>query len=104
MEGGTGGMVSPRIRFGGWGEGGCLGDSNGSGNFQWLLVVGAIAVAVAALAFLHCNLTISSQNCFGVCGRVVCFCDLSKVVVLHTHTHTLELTKKITKNKNILAW
>jgi len=22
----------------------------------------------------------------------------------HTHTHTLELTKKITKNKNILAW
>lgn len=28
------------------------------------------AVAVAAFAFLRCNLTISSQNCFGVCGHV----------------------------------
>lgn len=60
------------------------------------------AVAVAAFAFLRCNLTISSQNCFGVCGHVrlwhaapspppqlslclsmcVCVCDLSKVVDL----------------------
>lgn len=84
------------------GQGGCKG---GGGMVGWLhggLVAWLClpAVAVAAFAFLRCNLTISSQNCFGVCGRVrlwhathtphpsrclcvcVCVCDLSKVVDL----------------------
>jgi len=67
------------------GEMGKWGFPRKKGDFQWLLPVGAIAVAVAAPAFFHCNLTISSQNCFGVCGRVVlCVCVIYQKWSLYT--------------------
>lgn len=60
-EGGGGKRGTMAWRHGGmvaWWHGGLV---------AWLCLP---AVAVAAFAFLRCNLTISSQNCFGVCGHV----------------------------------